>query len=103
MWIGGGCYSTGPLCPYIQDTRALAENVYVIDTQHAAKLAEIVEEAESKRSEFEQGITAMLCILKGRGCRWNQGERAAIGPDSTVFAATHLTRHFVSTEVQQLG
>ncbi len=24
VFIGGGCYSTGPLCPHIQDTRALA-------------------------------------------------------------------------------
>ena len=109
MWTGGGCYSTGPLCPYIQDSRALAENVYVIDSQQAAKLAEIVEEAESKRSEFDQSITAMLRILKGRPNRRNQGERAAIGPDSTVFAATHLpghsvsSGHFVSTEVQHLG
>ena len=105
MWIGAGCYSTGPPCPYIQDTRTLAENVYVIDTQQAARLADMVEEAESQQSEFEQSITAMLRFLKGRGCRRNQGERAAIGPDSIVFAATHLqaSKHYVSTEVQHLG
>jgi hypothetical protein len=43
MWTGSGCCSTGQQCPYIQDTRALAENVYVIDSQQVAKLAEIVE------------------------------------------------------------
>jgi hypothetical protein len=108
--IGGGCYSTGPPCPHIQDTRALAEKVYVLDSQQAKRLAEIVEDAELKRSDFEQGLRAMLRILRGRNnSSRGLGERAAIGPDSTVFAATHIpghipfTGHFVSTEVQHLG
>jgi hypothetical protein len=49
MFTGSGCYSTGPQCQHIQDTRALAGNVFVLDTQHSAQLVQIVEDAESKQ------------------------------------------------------
>jgi hypothetical protein len=104
-WVGGGGYSVGPQCSYIQDTRALAENVYVLGTILAAKLEDLVKEAESRRCDtsFEKSTVAMLKILKGRDNRRIPGERAAIGPGSIVFAGTHLLKHFASTEVRHLG
>ena len=123
----GGMYTTGPASPLIRANRpnsadsieGSTEACYVIDPQNAARLENCVIRAEvyASSSTMERKGTrksvkelrGMVSVLQSRRearahtKQQTEKNKIVFGPGSKLFAFTHLPRHYVSTEVANLG
>ena len=113
----GGMYTTGPVSPLIRSIQP-TEASYVIGSQNAGRLVNCVNRAEtyaaSKKSNGRgnrkavKELADMVGVLRSRPRRGHARQqtdenKVVFEPGSKLFAFTHLTGHYVSTEVANLG